>query len=951
MMSANSGWNFDPYAGTSPMSVSRALDWGKYAALVAGVCAVFAIVAGISAIGGWALEIPRLTDWTNQGISMFTNAAICSLLSGLGIALLIPPPTDWKYKAARVLGIAVAALSVLTLFQHITGVNLGIDTLLFAREWGQTAAAAPMRMGVPASIAFLLTGSGIYLATRSQRGQSTAAKFAVLSMAIAMLSLTGYWFGANQLFGVARFTGIALLTSMVLACLSIGLMAITPEYGISAALRRDDAGGVLFRRLLMPIILLPLILGWLNTMGQQQGYFDMQFGTALRTLCEIGLLWGLLWWTANSISWHSENAKRAQARLVAIIESTDDAIISKSLDGIIETWNRGAEETFGYKAAEAIGQHISLIVPPDRLNEEAEILNRLRRGDRVEHFETLRRRKDGKLIFASITISPVRDMEGRVIGASKIARDISERKKIEERLRAIVEATPECVKVVAPDGTVEYINQAGLKMIESDSESAVRGACVFNLIAPDHRTDWIERHRRICAGERQSWEYEIVSFHGARRWLETHAVPLPLPDGRIGQLAVTREITSRKILEQERESLLQRERSARGDAERASQLKDEFLATLSHELRTPLNAILGWSQILNLTSEQADLEQGLEAIQRNARAQAQLIEDLLDMNRIVSGKMRLNVQPTDLSTVIHSAIESILPAAAAKEIQIRQVLDPQANSISGDPTRLQQIIWNLLTNAVKFTPKRGKVDVVLERVNSHLELTIHDTGIGISPENLPIIFERFRQVDSSSTRVHGGLGLGLSIVKQLIELHGGTIRAESAGEGLGSTFILTFPVSPVRGDEERFHPEHHQPSSLGTGRFDLSGIRVLVVDDEPDSRVLVERVLTQCGAEVVTASSASQGLEKLREFRPHVLVSDIGMPMIDGYEFIREVRTLEEELGGRTPAVALTAFARSEDRMRAMLAGYQVHVSKPIEPQELAVTVRSLSRGVNPSVN
>lgn len=949
-MSANSGWNLDPNADSPEMPTSRAID-GKYPALVAGVCAAFAIVAGISAILGWALEIPRLTDWTNQGISMFTNAAICSLLSGIGIALLIPPARDWKLKAARVLGTAVSVLAGLTLLQHITGVDFGIDTLLFAREWGQNAAAAPMRMGVPASTAFLLFGTGLILSTLGARGRSVAAMLAVITMAIAMLSLTGYWFGANQLFGIARLTGIALLTSMVVAAGSIGLMACVPEHGIVAALRRHDAGGELLRRLIVPILLVPLVLGWLRVIGQQSGFYDMEFGAALRTLCEIGLLFGLLWCTANTISRHSETAKNAQARLIAIIESTDDAIISKSLDGLIETWNQGAEKTFGYSADEAIGQHISLIIPPDRLKEETEIINRLRRGDRVEHFETLRRRKDGKLIFVSITISPVRNLEGHVIGASKIARDISERKKIEARLHAIVEATPECVKVVAPDGTLEFINQAGLTMVESDSEGAVRGVCIFNLIAAEHRAEWIARHERICAGERLSWEFEIIGLQGTRRWLETHAVPLPLPDGRIGLLGVTREVTSRKKLEQEREALLQSERAARSDAERASQLKDDFLATLSHELRTPLNAILGWSQILNSASDQADLEQGLEAIQRNARAQAQLIEDLLDMNRIISGKMRLNVQPTDLATVIHNAIESIMPAAAAKEIQVRQVLDPHANSVSGDPTRLQQIIWNLLTNAIKFTPKRGKVDIILERVNSHLEVTISDTGIGISPEHLPIIFERFRQVDSSSTRVHGGLGLGLSIVKQLIELHGGTIHAESAGEGAGSKFILTFPVSPVRGDEERAHPQTRKSTGFETGKLDLAGIRVLVVDDEPDARILVERVLTQCGAEVVTASSAMQGLEKLREFRPHVLVSDIGMPLTDGYEFIRQIRTLEEAQGGRTPAVALTAFARSEDRMRAMLAGYQVHVAKPIEPQELAVTVRSLSRGVNPSVN
>lgn len=949
-MTAHLGESFDPQ-GSNRMTATSPVFSAKQTAFVSGVCAGFAILTGCLAILGWALNIPRLTDWTDQGISMFTNAALCSLSSGLSLALLIKPAREKQRLAARVLAGLATALAGLTLCEHLTGINLGIDTLLFERAWGQTAAAAPMRMGVPASTAFLISGVGMILATYGARARSVAAKLAIVTMAISSLSLTGYWFGANQFFGIAHYTGIALLTSLVIAAISIGLMAIVPEHGIMASLRRDDAGGALMRRLILPILVVPLVLGWLRVTGQQQGFYDMEFGTALRTLCEIVLFFVLLWWTANNISWHSQTAQSAQAQLVAIIESTDDAIVSKSLDGIIRTWNHGAEETFGYRAHEAIGKHISLIIPPDRLSEETEIINRLRRGQKIEHFETLRRRKDGTLIYVSLTVSPVRNAEGQVIGASKIARDISDKQRAESRLRAIVEATPECVKVVAPDGALEFINNAGLVMIESESESAVRGACVFNLIAPEHRADWMARHQRICAGERLNWEYEIIGLHGTRRWLETHAVPLPLPDGRVGQLAVTREITPRKMLEHEREALLQSERNARSDAERASQLKDEFLATLSHELRTPLNAILGWSQILNMTSEKEDLEQGLEAIQRNARAQAQLIEDLLDMNRITSGKMRLNVQPTDLATVIQGAIESILPAATAKNISIRQVLDPHVSTVSGDPTRLQQVVWNLLTNAIKFTPKGGKVDIILERVNSHLEVTISDTGIGISPEHLPIIFERFRQVDSSSTRVHGGLGLGLSIVKQLIELHGGTIRAKSPGEGKGSTFILTFPLSPIRGSEERVHPESGKTTPLDIGKLDLAGIRVLVVDDEPDSRVLVERVLAQCGAQVVTASSATQGMEKLREFRPHVLVSDIGMPVTDGYQFIREVRSLEDTEGGRTPAVALTAFARSEDRMRAMLAGYQVHVSKPIEPQELAVTVRSLSRDVKPSVN
>ena len=488
------------------------------------------------------------------------------------------------------------------------------------------------------------------------------------------------------------------------------------------------------------------------------------------------------------------------------------------------------------------------------------------------------------------------------------------------------------------------MNHAGLGMIEAEPDQSVEGACVFDLIAPEHRQAWVDQHNRVCAGERVSWEYEIVGLKGTRRWMETHAVPLPLPDGRVGQLAVTRDVTARKQFEQEREMLLQSERAARSDAERASQLKDEFLATLSHELRTPLNAIVGWSQILSVDSDREELEEGLETVRRNAFAQTRLIEDLLDLSRIISGKVRLDVQSVDLPKVIEEALDSVRPAAEAKGIRLRRVIDPLAGNISGDPMRLQQVVWNLLTNAIKFTPKEGKVDVILERVNSHLEITVHDSGIGIDPEFLPVIFERFRQVDSSTTRSFGGLGIGLSIVKQLVELHGGSIRVKSAGVGQGSTFMIALPLAPIRHNGVRDHPATVQPAKMDFPQMDLAGVKVLVVDDESDARALVKRVLTQCGAEVQTAGSAAEGLDAIRSFRPHVLVSDIGMPGTDGYQFIRSVRSLAPDDGGKIPAVALTAFARSEDRVNTMLAGYQVHVTKPIEPQELAVTVHSLSR-------
>lgn len=656
----------------------------------------------------------------------------------------------------------------------------------------------------------------------------------------------------------------------------------------------------------------------------------------------------------------SDSAEEVRAHLAAIVESSDDAIVSKTLDGIITSWNGGAQRMFGYQSDEVIGRPVTILFPADRTQEEETILNRLKRGERVEHYQTIRLRKDGTPIDVSLTVSPVRDREGRIIGASKIARDVTDQKRThealkrsEERMRTLVEATPECVKIVAPDGTLVFMNHAGLCMVETDSESMVRGHPVVNLIATEHRERWLDFHRRVCGGQRLSWEFEIVGLKGGRRWMETHAVPLTLDDGRVAQLAVTREVTARKRLERERQQLLENERAARAEAERTSLLKDEFLATLSHELRTPLSAILGWSQVLSMgTPSQSDLEQGLETIQRNARVQTQLIEDLLDMSRIVSGKIRLDVQWTDLASVVEAAVSSLRPAADAKSIRLRTILDPHAGPVSGDPTRLQQVVWNLLSNAIKFTPKGGKVEVLLERVNSHLEITVHDSGMGIKPDLLPVIFERFRQGDASTTRSYGGLGLGLAIVKHLVELHGGTVRAKSSGEGEGATFIVMLPLAPVRDDgRKREHPRTQKAAALDFSEVDLAGVKVLVVDDEPDARALVRRLLAECHADVSVAASAAEAVEQLKMVRPDIIVSDIGMPETDGYQFIRQVRALPAGQGGRTPAIALTAFARSEDRTRAMIAGYQVHVAKPIESQELIVTVASLAgrMGAGPS--
>lgn len=392
---------------------------------------------------------------------------------------------------------------------------------------------------------------------------------------------------------------------------------------------------------------------------------------------------------------------------------------------------------------------------------------------------------------------------------------------------------------------------------------------------------------------------------------------------------------------------LVREQEARAQAEEANRLKDEFLATVSHELRTPLNAIIGWVALLRLGKlDEVQNARALETIERNARAQGQLIDDLLDVSRIMSGKVRLSVRPVDLQSVIEEAIETVRPAADAKAIHVSTVLDADTGSVSGDPDRLRQVVWNLLTNAIKFTPKGGQVQVRLERVNSHLEVSVTDSGEGISADFLPHVFERFRQEDSTSRRSHGGLGLGLAIVRHLTELHGGRVTADSRGAGLGATFTIHLPVLAAhKRPEDHVHPAAGAslkgPSLEGPS---LEGLRVLLVDDEPDAREILSLILGQRGALVHAASSAGDGLRALDAFDPHVIVSDIEMPGEDGYSFIRRVRERTAEQGGMIPAAALTAYSRSQDRLLALSSGFQMHVPKPVEPAEIVAVVWSLAR-------
>ena len=541
------------------------------------------------------------------------------------------------------------------------------------------------------------------------------------------------------------------------------------------------------------------------------------------------------------------------------------------------------------------------------------------------------------------------------IERTRLARDLRNTLNL---LDGITTGTQDLICSVDPDCRFTSMNPAYRSAVEKLYERRVEiGMLMEDVFPPADAASITAMWRQALAGEslnvNASWG--IDELH--QRTYDLRMYPLRDSGGRvIGAGAIGSDITARQREEEAMRALvdqkLANERSAREEAERLGRMKDEFLATLSHELRTPLNAILGWTQLLRMQPEGDSLRDGLTVIERNSRVQVQLIDDLLDMNRIVSGKLRIEVQRVELRRVLEAALDTVRPTAEAKGVRLEAVLASDI-VVRGDPARLQQVFWNLLNNAIKFTQRGGKVLVALERVNSHVEVSVGDTGTGIAAEFLPFVFDRFRQADASSTRAHGGLGLGLSIVKELVELHGGRVRAASEGIGLGASFVVHLPVMAVHGDLHAEPRENPVAPIIDTdepvvSRHLLDDVTVVVVDDEPDASELVRRFLEGAGARVFVAASADEGVGLVQRELPNVIVSDIGMPERDGYDFIRSVRALPPDQGGLTPATALTAFARSEDRRRALLAGFQSHVVKPVEGPELVTVVASLAGKLGP---
>jgi hypothetical protein len=674
-----------------------------------------------------------------------------------------------------------------------------------------------------------------------------------------------------------------------------------------------------------------------------------------------------------------------------LLDASVDGILAFDRDCRYTAWNRAMERISGKKSADVLGRNAFEVFPFLKETGEDKCLYEALVGkSSVSENRPYTIPETGREGFFKGFYSPLYDEHNQIAGGIAIVRDITERKRAEaeaeevhQRLTFHVENSPLAVIEWDSDFRVSRWSESAERLFGWAPEEVIGKHVGDWHFVFDEDVDAVEQvtnRQRLGAeflGVQRNRNY---TRDGSVLYCEWYNSVLHNESGQlISVLSLVLDVTARKRAEEERAELLVREREARKQAEEADRLKDEFLATLSHELRTPLTSVLGWATLLRRGEvEEPNIARAIETIERNARSQARLIDDLLDVSRIITGNLRLDLRPINLAPIVAAAIHALRPTAEAKNIQLKMEFDSQSCLVKGDPNRLRQVIWNLLMNAIKFTPRGGSVTVCLECVvqsqtsnvqrqtamrnpqseiressplplpadpSPYVRLTVTDTGEGIAESFLPFVFDRFRQAEGSISRKQGGLGLGLAVARHLVELHGGTIRAESRGPQQGSTFAIDLPLAGERRDPARQQERQREIERRGTvpSVARLDDIRVLVVEDDEDSRKLLGVMLTKQGAEVTSTSSSAEALNAFGQMLPDVVVSDIGMPEEDGYELIRKVRALPAERGGLTPAIALTGYATRKDRERALSAGYQMHLAKPVEPAELVAAIASLS--------
>lgn len=769
--------------------------------------ALAAAVIGALGFAGWVFDIDALKRIHPAWVTMKANAGLCLILAGLAVALLHDEEVSgFRRRVAQACALLIAAVGFFTFGEHMNWWPPWLDLALFPETVAQAGRSFPGRMNPPSTINFMLLGLAILLVdVRSHRGAWPAQICAAGVILVTFLVFLGYFYGVEIPLGLDIYVSIALHTALAFLFLAAALLLARPDRGIMAVFLADNIGGIIARRTLPAALFLPALVGWLWTLGRNAGYYGRGVDTALLATSLTLIFTSLVWWAAKSLATADaarRTAEAARQQLASIVESSADAILSKNLDAIVTSWNAGAQRLFGYPPEEMIGQSITRIIPADRQSEETEILRRLRAGELIEHFETTRVAKDGHWIDVSLSISPLRNEAGVIVGASKIVRDITARKQTEAAL------------------------------------------------------------------------------------VRAHA-----------------------------------------EARSANRAKDDFLAVLSHELRTPLTPALAAVSELESAppSDPAELRASLALIRRNVELEARLVDDLLDLTRISAGKLRIATAPVDLHVILRDALAIAEPVLREKNIALESGLDASRHLVRGDAARLTQIFSNVLTNAAKFTPPAGRVTLRSTNVDgSEVCVEVSDSGIGIAPEMLPVIFEPFRQEEASTTRRFGGLGLGLSVAKSLVEAHGGTISARSDGRDCGATFAITLPAL------EATALAAENPAASAAPSAPVRTLRVLLVEDHEDTRHIFQRLIERAGHRVTAASSVAQARETLAQGTFDLLLTDLGLSDGSGLEVIAALRERSD-----IPAVAMSGYGMKADLARTQAAGFAEHLVKPISAETL----------------
>ena len=1018
---------------------------------------MYAAAGGVATLLGWILHVPRLAAWNGHAISMKANAAVCAVAAGcalVGLALGGPR------RVVRALALMTLAIGVTTLFEHVTGLNTGIDTLLFDEAPGAPATAAPGRMGPPAATSFSITAVALLLAVGGPRMRRAASALALVPLAIAALAMVGYAFGASQLFAVTRFTGIALQTATFIAALAIGLMAAVPEHGLVASLRRDDPGGVLLRRLIAPLTLLPVILGFARLVGERDGLYDTAFGTAARTVIEAALLVGLTWWTAHGVSRQARAARDAEQ---AMREATRDKDESSRRLAILAEASRAfsaaspqiarVTEAIGSQVAAVFGGSCSLsllsasgdILEPvfvfhedDRVrNALEEMLRRapVRIGEGVsgrvaqsgqsalipdveQRLPSLTKPEYADYLsrhpIRSLLIVPLR-AAGTVIGVLGTARyeagrpytdadralleemggraalaienaQLYERERISreraeraaDRLRRLHDLTSALERAATTGEVAGIVVDAG--------RAAVGAAASFAwLFSEDQRTlhlvaslgfegPRLDAFREIpfdadvplCAAirsgrplmfgsldEMESQFPALGRADGSTPFKAWAALPLMAGASGIGGVSLSfaeqrlfasedREMlegmAAQASLAVERCRLFEAEKAARARAELADRRKDEFLAMLGHELRNPLAPISTALQLMRFRQDGVALRERM-IIERQVRHLERLVDDLLDISRITRGQIDLKRVPVEMSDIVTKAIEQVEPLLEQRSHKLVISVPRERLTVDGDPVRLAQVISNLLTNAAKYTEPGGEIHLSAAREGAAVVVRVRDTGVGIAPVLLPHVFDLFTQAPQTLARSQGGLGLGLAIVRRLVELHGGRVEAHSDGPGTGSTFLVALPCSDGRVFADAVAAAETRPARDRAG-----GRRILVVDDNEDAADTLAEALSDQGYDVRVAVDGPRALAAAAEFGPDVVLLDIGLPVMDGYEVARQLRQRTEPRPPRL--LAVTGYGQEKDRALATAAGFDDHIVKPVDLDDLFARLAKLPPAV-----